>query len=273
MRGQLEIDLRSSNSWIRLIKSVVAVETFAATSAGLDMVVSTKYWDTYRRQKEESLKALRSGKFTENTDLGEDEHFVQVIGCPAVIVYALGQIVSSIRDRQRAEHAGVCSAHWLESWQNETAKLEDLITRWKPCNEDMDRVHLMEAFRHAALVYYCHHIHGLSYTHATLQRHVRKTFEHLMSLRPGSQLEGIALWPTMIAAIDIDEQNNPDLMDIAIELIRLMAEQKKDPLYIHAERALQLLWNRRLAARSLEHRTPINWEELSKEMDWKWCMV
>jgi hypothetical protein len=232
MRGQLDIDLRSSSSWIRLIKSVVAVETFAATSADLDMVISTKYWEIYRRQRQESLDDLRLSNRA--SDFGEDQHFEQLIGCPACVVYALGQMVVKIRERRIAVGENTLSFEWLNVWNQETTKLEDLLLRWKSTNPDPDRVRLTESFRHAALVYYCHHVRSLPYTHSSLQFHVRKTFEHLLSLRSASQLEGIALWPTMIAAIDIDEQANNDLTETAFERIRLMALQKKDPLYQHA---------------------------------------
>lgn len=267
MRGQLEIDLRSSNSWIRLIKSVVAVETFAGTSADLDMVVSTKYWEIYRRQREAERSA------GSNSDFGEDQHFEQLIGCPAVVVYALGQMLVAIRARREADEERVISLEWLTRWNVDTAKLEDLLLRWKPTNPNGDRVHLTESFRHASLVYYCHHVRCLPFTHTSLQFHVKKTFEHLLALGTASQLEGIALWPTMMAAIDIDEQKSPELMDIAIERIRLMASQKRDPLYKHAEEALNMIWNRRISASSPEERLAVKWEDLNYEMDWKWCMV
>jgi hypothetical protein len=273
MRGQLEIDLRSSNSWIRLIKSVVAVETFAGTSADLDMVVSTKYWEIYRRQREQNLKELGTEGAMGTSDFGEDPHFEQLIGCPAVVVYALGQMLVAIRARREADEARTMSLEWLTKWNNDTAKLEDLLLRWKPSSPNSDRVHLTESFRHASLVYYCHHVRCLPYTHTSLQFHVKKTFEHLLALGSASQLEGIALWPTMMAAIDIDEQKSPELMEITIERIRLMASQKKDPLYKHAEEALNMIWHRRMNASCLEERLAVKWEDLNYEMNWKWCMV
>lgn len=273
MRGKLESDLKDSNSWMRLAKCVVAIETFAATSARFDLSVSDEYWNVYRRLRRNELREIAMGHRSQIEDHNEDKHFEKLVGCPVVVVYSLGRMVMLIKSRKENESRSAEDLDQQNAWATEAIKLEDLLLRWKPNTSDPDKERLAEAFRHASLIFYFRKVRRLPYSLTTIQYHVQSTFNHLLSITPSSQLEGIALWPTMIAAIEIDEETNQPLMDVAINCIKMMRRQEGDPLYNNAENALKLLWSRRRKAKTWEQRVAINWDDLSKEMGWQWCMV
>ena len=273
MRGKLENDLKDSNSWMRFAKCVVAIETFAATSARFDLLISGEYWNVYRRLRQDDLRNIASGQRAQMKEYSEDEHFEKLIGCPVVVIYSLGRMVMLQQSREEMEGSSIVDPEWYNTWAIETIKLEDLLLRWKPCSSNSDKMHLAESFRHASLIFYFRNLRRLPYIHETVQHHVQATFDHLQGLTFSSQLEGIALWPTMIAAIEIDERDAPELMIAAIDRIRIMRRQKRDLLYQNAERALKLLWERRSKVETWEERVAVDWHQLSQEMGWKWCMV
>lgn len=277
LRGKLESDLKDSNSWMRLAKCVVAIETFAATSTRFDLLIAEEYWNVYRRLRQDDLQQMAAGQRSGINEHSEDEHFEKLVGCPVVVVYSLGRMVMLIQSREETEastgQTTQNDAEWHSTWSIEAIKLEDLLLRWRPTDSQSDKGHLAEAFREAAMVVYFRRIRRLHYFHLTVQYHVQRTFSHLLSLSPTSQIEGIALWPTMMAAIEIDERENIALTETAIERLRGMSRHVRDPLYHNAENALKLLWSRRKGAMSWEQRIAIDWDELSREMGWKWCMV
>lgn len=264
-----------SNNWMRLAKCVVAVETFAATSTRFDLLISEEYWNIYRRLRRDDMQQTTSDKISGLNEYAEDEHFEKLVGCPVVVVYSLGRMVMLIQSREETEATKDTQSdfEWYSTWAIEALKLEDLLLRWTPKDSSSDKAHLAEAFRHAALVFYFRKIRRLPYLHETIQYHVQRTLDHLLALSPASKVEGIALWPTMIAAIEIDEMKEPELTEMAIQRIRGMSFHARDPLYRNAENALKLLWSRRRKASSWEERNAINWDDLSREMGWNWCMV
>jgi hypothetical protein len=271
MRGQLEHDLKDSNNWMRLAKCVVAVETFAATSAGFELTISGDYWNIYRKLREDDLKRITRGEHTE--DFAEDQHFEKLVGCPAVVVYALGRMQMLVQARDEVEQLQQDDQEWQEAWDMEVSKLEDLLLRWRQNSPDSDRVHLAEAFRYAALIFHARRLRRFPHVHATCQFRVQATFDHLFSLTHSSQLEGIALYPTLIAALEIDEAQNEGLQRAALSRIRVMKREKADPLYDNAEKLLHLVWSRRAFANSYEEKIAIDWQDISQDMNWTWCMV
>ncbi|EXJ88762.1 hypothetical protein A1O3_01826 [Capronia epimyces CBS 606.96] len=279
LRGKLESDLKDSNSWVRLVKCVVAVETFAATSTRFDLLISEQYWNIYRRLRQDSLQKMAMGQLSSLNESSDDEHFEKLVGCPVVVVYSLGRMVMLMQSREETEDPSRGSrfhdedSKWYSTWSIEAIKLEDLLFRWQPKDTKLEKTHLAEAFRQAALVYYYRNIRRLEYNHQTVQYHVRRTFDHLGAIAPSSDIEGIALWPTMIAAIEIDETKNPELTHRAIKHLRGISKHMGDPLHQNTENALKLLWSRRRDAESWEKRMAVDWNELSREMDWKWCWV
>lgn len=275
LRGKLESDLKDSNSWIRLAKCVVAIETFASTSTRFDLLISEEYWNIYRRIREDYLQSMALGQTLGPNEYSEDEHFEKLIGCPVVVVYSLGRMAMLRQSREEMEvmSSTYNDAEWHSAWSIESIKLEHLLFRWHPRESTPDRTNLTEAFRHAALVFYYRKIRRLDYPHETVQHHVQWTFKHLELISPSSDVAGIALWPTMIAAIEIDEVKNAALTQLAIKRIRGLSKNIRDPLYQNAENALRVLWLRRRNADSWESKMQVDWDELSKEMDWQWCFV
>lgn len=258
---------------MRLAKCIVTIETFAATSSPLELLVSEEYWNIFRRLREDELRKIAAGEYSQTQEFSEDQHFEKQVGCPAVVVYALGRIVMLIESRKEVEETGMDDHEWHSAWAIEALKLEELLLRWKPRGQGEDRAHLAEAFQHASLTFYFRKLRRLPYPHSTVQYHVQLTFDHLIALSQSCQLEGIALWPTMIAAIEIDEREDHRLMDIAIDRIRSMRRQQGDRLYDNAEIALKLVWSRRRDAPTWEERVSIDWDDLSREMGWRWCFV
>ncbi|KAI1608250.1 fungal-specific transcription factor domain-containing protein [Exophiala viscosa] len=275
LRGKLESDLKDSNSWVRLAKCVVAIETFAATSTRFDLLVAEQYWNIYRRLRQDDLRQVALGRISGLKEDPDDEHFQKLVGCPVVVVYSLGRMVMLAQSREETEATSNMQndAEWHSTWSIESVKLEDLLLRWRPrSGSQPDEKHLAEAFRHAALVFYYRKIRKLDYCHETVQYHVRQTFINLESLTPSSYIEGIALWPTMMAALAINE-NDAAMAKKAIKRIRGMSSHVRDPLYQNAEEALKLLWTKRRESKTWEERIGVDWNELSEEMDWKWCWV
>ncbi|KAK4944578.1 hypothetical protein LTR10_016012 [Elasticomyces elasticus] len=276
LRGKLESDLKDSNSWVRLAKCVVAIETFAATSTRFDLLVAEQYWNIYRRLRQDDLRQVALGRISGLKEYPDDEHFQKLVGCPVVVVYSLGRMVMLAQSREETEATSnmQSDAEWHSTWSIESLKLEDLLLRRRPRSQSLpDEKYLADAFRHAALVFYYRKIRKLDYCHETVQYHVRQTFTNLESLTPSSYIEGIALWPTMMAATSIDDSNDSAMAKKAIRRIRGMSRNVKDPLYQNAEEALKLLWSRRRASKTWEERIGVDWNELSEEMNWKWCWV
>ncbi|EXJ83495.1 hypothetical protein A1O1_07118 [Capronia coronata CBS 617.96] len=282
LRGKLESDLKDSNNWVRLVKCVVAIETFAATSTCFDLLVSEQYWNIYRRLRQDDLQKMALGQLSSLNESSDDEHFEKLVGCPVVVVYSLGRMVMLIQSREETEAmerttssvAHTSDDEWHSTWSIESIKIEDLLFRWRPIKDaKLEKTHLAEAFRQAALVFYYRNIRRLAYCHATVQYHVQRTFDHLESIDPSSNIAGIALWPTMIAAIEIDENKNPDLTQRALKHLRGGSKNTADPLYQNAENALTILWSRRRDAKSWEAKLAVDWYDLSREMNWKWCWV
>lgn len=52
-----------------------------------------------------------------------------------------------------------------------------------------------------------------------------------------------------------------------------MRERLEYDLYDNAETALKLVWSRRRDALTWEERVSVDWDDLSKEMNWRWCFV
>ena len=103
----------------------------------------------------------------------------------------------------------------------------------------------MQAFRHAALVFYSREIRKLPYYHGLVQHHVLLSIDFIKQL--GLECHGVvATWPLMIAGLELDEIEHPEVAASVIDLLLPTTWNRQlHPMNQDASDLLNIVWSRR----------------------------
>ncbi|KAL3444542.1 fungal-specific transcription factor domain-containing protein [Aspergillus insuetus] len=277
-RNSLPQDIQTTDTWFTLTECVVAMDTFAALTSQHYPELSRQYWST--RWAVKHPPARPSNRLPPEaaiiSNCADDLTFSRILGCPAAVLYALSQIAELLRIREQSQDLGSLLPDRLLALESTMSSVEDILLRWSPVTPDggpsypAHDHHLMESFRHAALVTFHRKIRHLPYTHRTVHGHVQETLQHLTRARM-SEFSTISLWPLMVAGAEIDEEECGRLKEVVRARFAEIRHTQSDPLFQNAESFLDTVWEARGGAGSWEGRVAVEWEALALAQGLQWC--
>ncbi|OJJ04460.1 hypothetical protein ASPVEDRAFT_85852 [Aspergillus versicolor CBS 583.65] len=258
------------DQWLTLTKCVVAMDTFAAITTQHAPLMSTRYWNAWL-QVQDTLPRPQSRLPLDLVmihELSQDNTFEKLLGCPTAVMYTLGKMAEILRQQEITD---------LPEHQAQTTSLsriyslEEILLRWQPDEHAVNyHYHITEAFRHSALICFHRKIRRLPYTHPTVQYYVKETLTHLVAAGAAHYIT-ITIWPLMIAAMEIDEQDAAYLKDVVRGHFSEIHDLQRNALFQNSETFLELLWQERENAQTWEQRVRIEWGSFALENGWRWC--
>ncbi|KAH6962459.1 fungal-specific transcription factor domain-containing protein [Ilyonectria sp. MPI-CAGE-AT-0026] len=261
-RNRLQEDMQEGTAWSAMTKIVVAMETLAAVTSDSEIRLAKRFW------KLSSIGASRrlngDPSWPEIPEIVHDGFFENLLGCPAIILKVLAEILVVLRSQ------GQTSDPAVPEQAAQALRWEDSLYRWRPDREDAPKNNMMEAFRHAVLVFYSREIRKMPYHHALVQHHVLLAIDFIKQL--GMESHGVvATWPAMIVGLELDEMEHPEVAASLIDLLlRTASNRRPNSMNQDASELLMMIWSRRRVLQTQSDRCSVDWRVISEENGWKW---
>lgn len=250
------------------------METLASVTANCEVSLSTRYWDSYLQCITTDHDPGLSEEDVTFDKCSKDKDFERLSGCPAIVMCVLAEMADHIQransknmpatSTETAYYPTMLDKKRLQRW-------EELLMRPSSTCDDESRYHLMEAFRHAALVQFTRRVREIPYTSSIVQNHARLALQHIEGLDIG-KLSVVGIWPMMIAGLELDEKDSPQLASALLQKInQTKALGGDEKMFSECESLVKLVWKERKESPTWEERSAVDWLKLSAQRGWTWC--
>jgi Fungal specific transcription factor domain len=174
-------------------------------------------------------------------------------------------VIAEITEHLELRRLGVL-ADDMTSSQIKYQRWENLLLRCHTSTDSESMMHLSESFRYATLVHLLRRVQRLPHTDPTVQSYVHLTLAHIFRLdtsKPGFN----ATWPKMIAGLELDEVEYPDLAAKLLHDIRnthfIRTNLCRNRSHDESEELLLSTWSQRSNCQTWEERVAVDWLDIA----------